>query len=293
MSSWTKWLYHGVIATGTFALLLAPAAVSAQSLPDPMINEFVADHTGGDTHEFIEVTGEPGADYSGFTVLEIEGDGTGTGVVDGIFPVGNMGGGYWTTGFLAGELENGTMTLLLVEGYFGFIGEDLDIDDDGVLDIVSWVRLVDDVAVTDGDPGDLTYSLATLSPGYDGITYDVGGASRIPDGMDTDSDSDWMRNDYDGEGLPGFLGTPVGGEAVNTPGAMNMAVTPPRDPVINEFVANHFGIDTEEFVEVFGDPGTNYGGFAIVQIDGDETIAGAIDSYYPVGVTSGGGFWTT
>ncbi|UCH84391.1 MAG: hypothetical protein JSW50_01505, partial [Candidatus Latescibacterota bacterium] len=88
MSGWIKLFCGGVIATATLCLVTVPAVISSRSAPDPLINEFVADHIGGDSYEFVEVTGEPGVDYSAFTVLEIEGDGTGTGVVDGIFPVG-------------------------------------------------------------------------------------------------------------------------------------------------------------------------------------------------------------
>ncbi len=37
-----------------------------------------------------------------------------------------------------------------------------------------------------------------LGPNYDGVSsYAPGGASRIPDGFDTESASDWVRNDFD------------------------------------------------------------------------------------------------
>ncbi|HZD10037.1 MAG TPA: lamin tail domain-containing protein, partial [Candidatus Binatia bacterium] len=41
---------------------------------DPVINEFSANTTGTDV-EYVEIYGEPDADYSSYTVLEIEGDG--------------------------------------------------------------------------------------------------------------------------------------------------------------------------------------------------------------------------
>ena len=49
---------------------------------------------------------------------------------------------------------------------------------------------------------------------YDGLTFAPGGASRIPDGTDTDTAADWVRNDFDLAGIPGFAGTLVGGEAL-------------------------------------------------------------------------------
>ncbi len=194
----------------------------------PVINEFVFNHTGTDTNEFVEVKGEADTDYASLTILEIEGDSSGAGTIDGVFPVGTTNAdGYWTTGFLNNQIENGTVTLLLVEGFSGAAGDDLDTDNDGTLDSTPWTSIVDDVAVTDGGGSDQTYAAVTLAGGFDGVPYTPGGASRIPDGVDTDTAADWMRNDYHGAGLPGFSGTPEEGEAFNTPDAMNEAVPPP------------------------------------------------------------------
>ncbi len=59
--------------------------------------------------------------------------------------------------WLANTLENGTITLLLVENFSGAFEDDLDTDDDGVLDVEPWDSIVDSVAVNDGGTGDLTY----------------------------------------------------------------------------------------------------------------------------------------
>jgi len=91
----------------TCAVLLAPVA-PAEAGVNPVINEVVANHTGTDTNEYIEIFGAPNTDYSAYTIVEIEGDsGTTLGVVDGVFPVGTTNAtGHWTTGFLNNELEN-------------------------------------------------------------------------------------------------------------------------------------------------------------------------------------------
>ena len=102
-----------------------------------------------------------------------------------------------------------------------------DVDNDGVLDVTPWTSILDSVAVFDGGSADLTYSPANLTPGFDGGTFTVGGASRIPNGVDTDTPGDWVRNDFDGYGLPGFTGTPDPGEAANTPGTFNSLVPEP------------------------------------------------------------------
>ncbi|PKG96927.1 ExeM/NucH family extracellular endonuclease [Paraglaciecola sp. MB-3u-78] len=200
---------------------------------DPIINEFSASTTGPDV-EFIEVFGSPGTDYSAFTILEIEGDSVSPGSIDRIFAVGNTdGGGFWTTNVGTLNIENGSITLLLVEGFTGSVGYDIDSNDDGIIDgAAPWTRIVDDVAVYDGGLSDLSYSSVVLGPNYDGISsFAPGGASRIPNGTDTDAITDWVRNDFHLFGILGYSGTLVIGEAENTPGAVNISQTIIADPV--------------------------------------------------------------
>ncbi|MFQ5740323.1 MAG: hypothetical protein ACE5JX_15050 [Acidobacteriota bacterium] len=205
--------------------LVLSRAARAQS--PPLINEFVANHSGSDTHEFVEILGDPDTDLSAFSVLQVEGD-SGFGTIDAVYAVGTTdGAGFVLIGFLEAGIENGTMTLLLVENFSGAPGDDLDTDDDGVMDFMPFDRIVDDVAVSDGGATDLTYSKVALGPGFDGSPDVPGGASRIPNGSDSDSVEDWVRNDPDGEGLPGFVGTPEAGEALNTPGTVNRSVEVP------------------------------------------------------------------
>ncbi|MFW6063287.1 MAG: ExeM/NucH family extracellular endonuclease, partial [Chloroflexota bacterium] len=240
---------------------------------DPVINEFVFNHTGADTHEYVEIFGTPNADYSTYAVLQIEGDGDGAGVIDSVHTVGvSDANGLWTTGFLSGDFENGTVTLLLVEEFTGSAGDDLDSDNDGVLDAQPWARIVDDVAVSDGGADDRTYAGTVLAGGFDGVSFTPGGASRIPNGADTDTVDDWMRNDFDGEGLPGFTGTPEAGEALNTPGALNAEGSAPPDSnvIINEVDSDTPGADNLEFVELYdgGDGNTSLDGLVVVFFNG-------------------------
>ena len=266
---------------------------------DPVINEFVVDHTGTDTHEFVEIFGDPSTDYSAFTVVEIEGDsGTSVGLIDDFIEVVGMtdANGFWVSPFRNNVAENGTVTLLLVEGFTGAVGNDIDTDNDGVIDATFWTRIVDDVSTSEGDPGDQVYSTTELLANYDGIPFQPGGASRIPDATDTDTTADWVRNDFDGEGIPALApGTPVFGEAINTPGATNQAVAPPMvDPVINEFVVDHTGTDSSEFVEIFASPSTDYSGFTLLEIEGDSTSStGTIDEVIALGMTDANGFFDT
>ena len=202
-------------------------SLSGQS---PVINEFVLNHTSTDTDEFIEIFADPNTDLSNLSILEIEGD-SATGTIDGVFNLGTTdANGFFTTPFINNDLENGTTTLLLVDGFTGSVGDDIDQDNDGFIDAgAPWISIVDSVAVTDGGSGDLTYSPVVLDPNFDGNGNTVGGASRIPDGTDTDTAADFVRNDFDGEGLPSFPNAQADvGEAINTPGAANeVEDTPP------------------------------------------------------------------
>jgi hypothetical protein len=254
----------------------------------------VANHTGSDTNEFVEVFYAPTGDLSNLTLLEIEGDGSGAGVIDGVWPLGSTdAAGFWTTGFLNNMIENGTMTLLLVYDFSGAQGEDIDTDDNGAIDYTPWSAVEDAIAVSDGDAGDHTYTTATLVAYYDGNPFHPGGASRIPNGSNTNSPADWVRNDFDGEGLPGFSGTPATGEALNTPGDVNELAEPPTDPIINEFVANHVGADDHEYMEIYGDPDTDYSGFRILVVEGDGANAGRVDAIRTPGTTNADGYWVT
>ena len=189
----------------------------------PRINELVADHAGTDLCEFVEIIGDPRTDYSDHAILVIEGDtGANPGSVDVAIPLATTDDvGLFATAPLSSQIENGSTTLLLVSGFAGGV-VDLDIDDDGTLDEEPWSSLLDAVAISDGGAADLLYAgSVVLGPLYDGVQFPPGGASRIPDGVDTDEPRDWIRNDFDGEGLGCGDGSPVAGEALNTPGTIN------------------------------------------------------------------------
>ena len=199
---------------------------------DPKINEFSASTTGTDV-EYVEIFGEPETDYSSYTILEIEGDfsidTSAEGTIDEVISLGiSDSNGFFLANLAANALENGTITLLLVENFTGALGNDLDTDDDGIFDITPWETIIDAVAIHDGGSSDLTYGEPILGPNYDGVSsFAPGGASRIPDGFDTDATTDWVRNDFDLAGIIGYTGTLIEGEALNTPGEPNEVFTPP------------------------------------------------------------------
>lgn len=250
---------------------------------DPVINEFSYDTSPGSDVEFVEFLGDASTDYSAFTFLELEGEGTGAGTIDEVISLGTTdGGGFELKNLASNTLENGTLTLLIVEGFSGVAGDDLDTDDDGALDSTPWARVVDGVGINELAAGDFTYAEVELTEAFDDPTYSgssagfpPGGASRIPNGTDTDSTADWARNHF-------FLGEdPEPGEAATTPGATNqLFVVAPVDPVINEVDSDTPGTDTGEFVELFdgGAGGAALDGLVVVHFNGSsDTSYNAFD----------------
>ncbi|MCP4657287.1 MAG: hypothetical protein GY856_17900 [bacterium] len=293
----TNLIAHG-IRSSRLALLPLLAAWLSAPLGAQVINEFVANHTGTDDHEYVEVFGDPSTSYSNLWVVQIEGDaGDDPGNLDSAHQVGTTdGGGFWVTNFLDNVLHNGTMTLLLVESFTGIVDDDLDSNDDGTLESTPWTSVVDSVAVDEQKAGDHTYlTTVHLTPNFDGLSsYEPGGASRLPDGVDTDTVADWRRNDFYGAGLPGFSGNQLPGEAANTPGEPNSALEP-AEPILSEFVSDHVGaVDDHEFIEIYADPGQDYSGYSILVVDGENAgNPGRVDQVFALGSTNGGGFWDT
>ncbi|MFC5047831.1 DUF5689 domain-containing protein [Aquimarina hainanensis] len=265
--SWQQPQEHTYGAINTAQQFIAP-------ITTPRINEFVCNHTGSDTDEFVEVLGLPATDLSNYWLLEIEGDSNAAGTIDEVIQLGMTDvQGYYTTAFGSNTFENGTLALLLVKNFTGAMGTDLDTNDDGVLDITPWEAIVDDIGVNDGGTTDINYASVSLLKSYDGISFTVGGASRIPNGIDTNTVADWVRNDFDGEGLPSFpTAEATNGEALNTPGKENKVVTGSDEALvfINEVDADTEGTDTREFIELFdgGVGNTSLDGYVMVLYNG-------------------------
>jgi len=145
----------------TFVLGLAASSMAVQ------INEIRIDQPSSDNNEYIELKGNPGESLDGMTYIVI-GDGTGGGgVIDNgavIDLTGQVldGNGYLliyeaTSGFTGGfetnvAFENSdNVTHLLVTGFTGASGDDLDVEDDCVLDVTPWTGIVDGVVLAEDD----------------------------------------------------------------------------------------------------------------------------------------------
>ncbi len=169
------------VSVATLVLVLAGAPALAQV----QINEALINSPGTDNGlEFIELRGPASFDMSNLTLLVLEGEasGAGNGTIDQVLGLGGFSTGanglfLWrdaaavlnppphpqttvrVTDF-SPDIENGGNTYLLVSGFSGSLGTDLDANDDGVLDSTPWASVMDAFAYADSaDP-----------PGYDFVT---------------------------------------------------------------------------------------------------------------------------
>lgn len=176
--------------------------------PDVRINEIRIDQGDPDTDEFFELVGDPGTPLDGLTYLVI-GDGLGgSGVVEAVISLNGEsipGDGYFLAvedtfsiggGLASADLNTGTgglnfedadnVTHLLVRGFSGANGQDLDTNDDGVLDITPWNDVLDLVALirSDNPPAGTEYHYGPPTVGPDAGSV-PGLAYRCPDGTGT------------------------------------------------------------------------------------------------------------
>ncbi len=235
------------------ALILAIVCSTSVASADIRINEYLFDAPGTDQgQEFFEIrSSNPSAPLGGLWLLAIEGDGAAAGTVDQAFDMSAFSTGanglfLWRDAATVltpapeaatvvnvadfnPDVENGTNSYVLVSAFSGLVGQDLDTNNDGVLDLLPWGSVLDAVAVTDLGAGDwmyagslggvdftgLTFTPDGYSVGVDGVryAYDVLGAAPGPYAIDALEISPALANAVD------FTATPGSGNALPAPGA--------------------------------------------------------------------------
>lgn len=169
------------------SILFLSVIGTIQAAQAATINEIRMDQTGSDDDEYFELFSSSGESLDGLTYVVI-GDGLstqGSGVIEeAIDLTGNsiLAGGYFLVAessfdpilgspdlTVAINFENvDNTTHLLVAGFTGAVGDDLDTDDDGVLDVTPWTSVMDDVALIEelNPPSgtEFYYSATTVGP---------------------------------------------------------------------------------------------------------------------------------
>ncbi len=155
-------------------------------------NEVMINPPGTDQgNEYIELRSDVGSmSLNGLTIVVIEGDmPTPAGTVDQALSLSGLTTGtngllMWrdtvavlspapapetsiNVGDFVPDLENGANTFLIVEGWTGTVGMDLDTNNDGVLDATPWTRVVDAFGHREGNQPDVGWQYATQLGGVD------------------------------------------------------------------------------------------------------------------------------
>ncbi|PJI84336.1 hypothetical protein BC777_3878 [Yoonia maricola] len=179
----------------------APNPFPVPGAPEPQvsvaINEFRISSPGDDddTSNFVELFTDPGASLAGKTLLVVSGEFS-PGSIDfaidlndavaddgGFVLIGNDQNpnlGTGDVGVAGLDFFGSPQSFLIVEGFTGAAGDDLDTNDDGTFDAAPWDAILDGVSLVDGDANaDLSYA-DTVIPA-DGI-FTVAGGARDVDG---------------------------------------------------------------------------------------------------------------
>jgi hypothetical protein len=176
-----KWIKFTLMVglTTLVGLALPPGAGAIQ------INEIRIDNPASDTDEYFELVGNPNESLDGLTYIVIGDGAAGSGAIESVTDLTGMN--LEDDGFLSVHKEGTTgtcavydeeeslnfensdnVTHLLVAGFTGSSGDDLDTDDDGVLDVEPWTAIEDCVAlIEDLAAGEHVYCATQVGP--DGI----------------------------------------------------------------------------------------------------------------------------
>ncbi len=261
-------------------------AFANTSFAQVTLHEVRADQPGSDTEEYVELKGPAATSLKGYSLVIVGDD-------DNQLPPAQNGSieqvislrgsipasGYFvcakSTLTLAVPdliaplaIENtDNVTIFLVQGFTGAVGDDLDTNDDGTLDVLPWANLADSVSMwnglADGVIDDFVYSLNRVGPDAGFVPYSS---------WKCELTAQWNVGTQD----------PYAG--IDSPGAAN-GLCEPEPVVINEIRIDHPGADTDEYFELKGAPGSSLAGLTYIVI-GDGSVAttknGVIECVVPL-----------
>ncbi|MBC8065108.1 MAG: PEP-CTERM sorting domain-containing protein [Chlorobia bacterium] len=178
-----------------------------------------------DNKEFVELIGA--GSLTGLTLLSIDGDGASAGVIDQAISLNSLSFGTngllllrdaqtniaWvdefqaaqagpsagtnvTVGDFAPDLENGSNTFVIVSGFTGAVGNDLDTDNNGTVDTATpWSSVLDAIGVTENDgAANFEYATGFGFFGFAALAFTPDAVFRIRDGQG----NNWVGMDVNG-----------------------------------------------------------------------------------------------
>lgn len=274
---------------------------------DARLSEIRTDNDGTDINEYFElsgsgslegvwyvVLGDDSTDISGIVEAAIDLTGSGIG------PSGLFVGAESTFDLGAADLvvdlpfeNDDNVTHMLVRDFTGVLGQDLDVDDDGILDVTPWLAVLDSVALID-DPdfslGGFVYSNVQLGPVLLGAPAHValcsGGPWQVGNADGTDVDSPGLVNTCGGLGLRYCAANP------NSSGVpARMSASGSTSVAANDFTLECFDMPTVSPTNIFNyfviGSATAFVPLAVGQ--GDLCVGGMIGRYRGPGQVTNAG----
>ncbi len=253
------------------------------------INEIRVQQTGVDLQVYAEIAGTPGASLNGLTYVVVGNDdfqlppqqnGSIEAAISldgqvipssGFFVLAESSYSLTVPDMVAalGFAADNNKTHLIVSGFTGLVGDDIDLDDNGVADNAPWESVVSGVALlatttVDGLVGDYVYATTTVGPDGGAFPSHV---KKCPD------NANWSI---------GFADTTGGSD---TPGVANPACGSGSGSVlINEIRIDQVGSDNDEYIELSGTPGADLSDLTYLVLgDGTTTTkSGVVECLIPL-----------
>jgi hypothetical protein len=268
------------------AALLSLACLGATTFAGGInISEIRVNEPGIDANDFIELDGPPSTSVNGLTYVVIgRGDAiTANGVIEHVYPLTgqvNAGGHFVAAGFgyslsaidlTIADFEffsSDNKTHLLVTGFSGSVGQDLDTNENGTLNITPWTGVIDSVALVQtsdpptGSPSN-SFVYSDTSVGPDG--------AFLPGHVYVCADTgEWAVGLFD-----------VG--LTDRPQQINLdCIIEVPNVRINEVRVDQTGTDNEESFELKGPPSQSLDGLTYIVLGDGAGGNGVIETVVPL-----------
>ncbi|MFM1822804.1 MAG: Leukotoxin [Planctomycetota bacterium] len=268
-------------------LLCLPSLIAAVAMADaPLrLNEIRVEQPGADLDEYIELAGAPGESLAGVSIVVVGDDdlalpGAQNGVIESVISLDGLSvpkSGFFVVGeptlslavanlSTSLNLEGGdNLTVFVVRGFSGTLGQKLDSNDDGVLDTTPWTEVISSLAIVanaspNGSDSDFFYSTTTVGPD-NGLQPSAAWLCA--------NSSQWVVGSVD----------PFAG--IDSPGAANQTCASDT-LVINEIRIDQTGTDNDEYFELKGGPGTDLSDLTYIVIGDGTGGSGVVEAVVPL-----------